>query len=848
MKFVAIDGNSLINRAFYGVSTLQNSKGFPTHAIYGFYNVLNKILIETKPTHVMVAFDVKAKTFRHKQFDGYKANRKLMPNELFLQLVEVKNMLNLMGLCVCEKTGFEADDLLGTISQICTSQKIECVIASGDRDVLQLINKYVTVRLSLTKQVIWFDENKVCEMFNVKPKQLIEVKALMGDSSDNIPGVKGIGEKTALKLISTYGSIENIFQNIDNLKVSNRVKNLLKTQEAKDISFLSRSLATIYLNVDLNSNLSFYSKKEVDWNGLKCFLEKFELKKILNNFNGCGNVLNFNYKNVEDEPIGEQIQEILNCNQLSLINEKIKQNQMLNFFFYNGFLYILTNTEIFKFGKLQKEAFEYLISKSEQPKRTTDLKQVFKFCLENGLSLNNVEFSCDIAAYLIDVLDQNYTILNLTNRFFNSNDVVNNFIKLSTKLEKMIESKNLNFVLNEIELPLAKILAEMEFIGFEINVEKLNSLKIKLNFKKEELTNEIWEFCGKKFNINSTKEMSSVLFDDLKLPKGKKTKTGYSTDFESLEKLVKHSEVITKILNYRLISKLESTYVQGLEKAINIDNRIHSTFNQIQTKTGRISSNKPNIQNIPVKTELGSEFRTLFIAGRDKIIIDGDYSQIELRILADLANDVNLINAFKSNIDIHNLTASKIFGVEIENVSVELRRRAKIINFSIIYGSSAFSLAKEIGVSVSQANSYIENFFNNFNNIKIYFDSVIKQAEKDGEVRTMFGRIRKIPEIKSNIKKTKLLGERIAKNTPIQGSCADLIKLAMIKIKNRFILENIEANIILQVHDEILIETFKQNETIVSQILKFEMENVAKLKVKLDANVSTGLNWLEAKK
>ena len=844
--FVAIDGNSLLNRAYYGVKHLCSSDGFPTNAIYGFFNVLKKVLNELNPDFIMVAFDLKAKTFRHKQFARYKANRSPMPEDLFLQLVEIKKMLTLMGIVCCEKEGYEADDLLGTVADLCTQKCVKCYIASGDRDVLQLVNSFVHVRLSTNRKEIWFNEEKVIETFGVSPAQLVDVKALMGDSADNIPGVRGIGEKTAFKLIKLFGSVEYIFKNLSYLTISARVKQILSDTGAEQICFLSKKLGKIVSDVDLNQNLSFYKRKAVDWNGLKSFLEKFELKTILNSITK-ENFLNFSELKLEPSFVKKELPRFVDEN-LNIVKKKLEVEDFLHFLFHNDDLFIVTSKEVFHFVRLKFDAFKNLIVKSNKPKKTINVKEIYKFCLNSSLELSNVIFSCDIAAYLVDVLEKHLDVLSLTEKFCASSDYLSCFCNLCTVLEQQLVDNGLKKLFFEIELPLTLVLAEMEICGFCVDAQKLQLFGEKIEEKIEIVKNDIWDFCGEKFNINSTKELSNTLFNKLKLPKTRKTKTGYSTDVQALTKLLKYSTVIEKILNYRTLAKLLSTYVRGFQRVLQADSRVHSIFKQTNTRTGRISSTEPNIQNIPIKTVLGSEMRKFFVAESGKMLVDCDYSQIELRILAEISNDEKMISAFIAGDDIHNLTATKLFGCDLQNVPEEFRRRSKIVNFSVVYGISPFSLAQDLGVTVIDAKNYIDSFFEVYSGVKRYFDKVVELAKKTGEVRTMFGRIRKIPELKSKSKSVVSLGERIAKNTPIQGSCADLIKVAMIKIRKRLHKENLRANLILQVHDELLVEVEKFDLIKVSEIVKEEMETVLNLKVPLVANVAVGKTWFDCKK
>lgn len=839
MKLLAIDGNSILNRAFYGIRGLTNSKGFPTNAIFGFYNILDKMLKEIEPEYVVAAFDLKAPTFRHKKYDQYKATRHKMPDDLALQLPEVKKMLSLLGIYICENEGFEADDILGTVSNLCTQQNIQCYIATGDRDSLQLVKKGVLVRLSTNKEAIYYDEQKILQEYGVTPKELLDVKALMGDSSDNIPGVKGIGQKTAFSLISQYHSVDYIFNNISNLETTNRVKNLLSANDALELCRLSRELGQIYTKVPISNNISDYKRNSTQKEEFVEFLKKFELKKILDQFTKDNNIKletnnSFANKNI-----------ILNPD-INYVKEQIDGLSSL-YFVLDDNLYIFSDSEIFEFDSNINNIFNDIISKSKKPKKTTDSKKIYKYCKQNNLKINNITFSCDIASYLINVLEKDHSIQNICNNYFGDDSFPCCFIELCSLLEEEINKKNLNYIFNDIELPLSEVLADMELIGFEINTASLQEFGNLLSSKINALKSEIFEYANEEFNINSTKELGKILFEKLNLPKGKKTKTGYSTSSDVLEKLVKYHPIAQNLIEYRTLTKLMSTYVKGLMKVIEKDGRIHSCFKQTQTRTGRISSTEPNMQNIPIKTDIGSEMRKFFVAAPGKVLIDADYSQIELRILAEISNDKKMIKAFQNNQDIHSLTASEVFGVNINDVSPELRRHAKIINFSVIYGVSAFSLSKDIGTSVAKAKKYIDSFFDGYSGVKQYMDNIVSNAQENGFVKTMFGRLRDVPELQSKNKNIRAFGERIARNTPIQGTSADIIKIAMVNVSKRLKKENLNANLILQIHDELLIECSQEDAKVAANILKEEMESAAPMSVPLVADVGIGKTWYDAK-
>lgn len=838
MKLLAIDANSILNRAYYGIKGLTNSKGLPTNAIFGFYNIINNLINNNSPDCIVAAFDLKAPTFRHKQYDQYKANRHGMPDTLAVQFPFAKKMLNLFGIYILGQEGFEADDIIGSLANICDQQNCKCIIATGDRDSLQLVGDNVTVQLATNKKTIIYDEEKIIKEYGVKPKELLDVKALMGDASDNIPGVKGIGEKTALMLISKYHNIDNIFNNIKELTIPVRLKKLLTENDAKNMAYLSKSLGKIAIDAPIEKDLSIYKRGEIKYDQFVELLKELEFKKILRKFEDTYG---------EKSQIKKQnaLQTILNPS-IDDVKKSIKDMEYIDFYL-NGSLYIFGKSDVFEFKNDINTAFSEIISKSKSLKRTTNLKEVYHYCFENNLELYNVVFSCDIASYLIDILEKDHSAPVLAKRYLNSENILKCFSDLCSKLENLLEEKGFVDLFKNIELPLAKVLANMEVIGFAVDRDALDSFGNILSCEITSIQSEIYELAGEEFNIRSVKELGRILFEKLELPTGRKTKNGYSTNAEVLRKLIKYHPIAEKILEYRTLTKLMSTYVIGLIKVIRNDGRVHTFFKQTQTRTGRISSTDPNMQNIPIRTELGSKMRKFFIAKPGYVLIDADYSQIELRILAHLSQDEKMVEAFKNNQDIHNLTASEVFGLDPSNIPSELRRRAKTINFAIIYGISAFSLSKDINVSITQAEKYIDAYFEGYSGVCRYMDDIINEADKTGEVKTMFGRVRPVPELKSTKYSMRSLGERIARNTPIQGTAADIIKIAMIKVNDRFLKEGLDAKLILQVHDELLVEASESDYNKAALVLKEEMENAVSISVPLVADVFVGKTWFDAK-
>lgn len=863
MKLLVLDGNSILNRAFYGIKLLSTKNGFYTNAIYGFLNILSKLKEEITPDAVAIAFDMKSPTFRHKCYDGYKAKRKGMPEELYMQFPILKELLSHLGYKLVEKEGFEADDILGTLAQSCTNSGNTCIIATGDKDSLQLVNKNVSVRITSTKfgkaEVVLYDEEKIYETYGIQPQQLIDVKALQGDASDNIPGVPGIGQKGALELVQKFGSIDYIYDNIETLEIKPGVKR--KLIEGKDSAQLSRYLGTIVKDVPIDTNISNYIIGEGDHAKASKLLSELEMFSMIKKLNlpDCPR----EYDNVVvDKPV-----KVINNFDLDALRKKLTESGTAVFFAnFNSEeiteLAFYLNDEVYVVGQSQKKFFNFVKNIFEDQtirKVTYNIKPLFHLCNKLNVDIRKVDFDVVLAAYLLNSSSKNYDIEKLVSEYSipaqhidasEHLDLIKNAIStyhLFSTLSEKISQSNEEKLLKEIEIPFAKVLASMEYEGFCVNRTALEEFAAKLTVDIEKLESKIKTTLGNNVNINSPKQLGIALFEDLSLPTRKKTKSGYSTSAEVLESLRYTHPVIEEILQYRTLTKLKSTYCDGLVKAISDDGKIHSTFNQTETKTGRISSTEPNLQNIPVKTELGKEFRKFFIAKEGYLLVDADYSQIELRILAHLSNDQNMIYAFKNDVDIHKVTASQVFNVPIDMVTPLMRIRAKAVNFGIIYGISAFSLAKDIGVSRKEADSYIKNYFKHYSNIEKYMQETINFAKETGFAETMFGRRRYLPELKSSNFNLRSFGERVARNMPIQGSAADIIKIAMINVDEKIREEKLDAKIILQVHDEIIVEALQNQAERVKYILESEMAHAVNISVPLIAEAFVGKSWYDAK-
>ena len=825
MKLLAIDGNSILNRAFYGIRLLSNRKGVYTNAVFGFMNIYFKHLNYIKPDCTAVAFDMRKPTFRHQKVETYKANRKGMPDELAMQLPLIKELLTYMGIRIIECEGFEADDILGTLSKLCTDTGNQCEILTGDKDSLQLINDYVTVHLVGNKETVIYDTDKFHEVYGFEPVNLIDLKALMGDSSDNISGVKGIGEKTAMTLIKKWHTIDNLYSNLDDAGLTKSVYN--KLSEGKTDAQQSRWLARIVKNVPLKINIQDLVQKPMDTENIRKMLKELEMYKLLEKLEISPeneNTAKRNYDNIQIEKPEEKP------------FEKMPENpEYADFLFDGSSLSVIIENTVYKTDNTEKilEFFE-----SSVPKRTFSAKKCFRFAIENNSSFNNMIFDAELAGYLLEASSSEYTIENLCSAYEPS---------LCSSLYDMLREQDSLELLEKIEIPFTEVLASMEYYGIKVDADGVRKFGDMLKDETEGIEEQIYFMAGEKFNIQSPKQLGVILFEKMNLPFSKKTKTGYSTSAEVLEQLRDKDPIIDLILKYRQFTKLNSTYVEGLLKTVKPDGRIHSVFRQTETRTGRISSAEPNMQNIPVRTETGRNMRKFFVADEGKILLDADYSQIELRIMAHMSNDSNMIDAFVNNADIHTSTAAKVFHVDENMVTPSMRSFAKAVNFGIIYGIGAYSLSKDINVSVKEAKHYISEYFSRYPDVEKFIKDTVRKATADGYVTTLFGRRRNIPELSSSNRIIKASGERIAMNTPIQGTAADIIKKAMINVFRKLKESVPDAHLILQVHDELIVECSPEDAEKAGKILHDEMENACKLRVPLVADVKEGHSWYDAK-
>ena len=842
LKLLAIDGNSIINRAFYGIKLLTTKDGRYTNAVYGFINMLNKLADSEKPDGIVVAFDLKAPTFRHKKYAEYKAGRKGMPDELASQLPIMKEWLRLAG-CVCvECEGYEADDILGTLAASCEKSGDSCVIATGDRDSLQLISDNTRVLLAATKmgkpEIIIYDKAALLEKYGLTPPEMIELKSLMGDSSDNIPGVAGVGEKTATDLITRFHSIDYIYENLDTLDIKESVRK--KLGEGKESAFLSRELGTICKSVPISTNPADYALKSRNTAGLARLmteLEFFGLMKKMGITPDSSAAAQGSAEKTENFTVAAEL--------------PLKAGDTADIYFENGACAIVTGRTVFSAD--EKTALAVLAD-GKVKKRVYDSKNLYK---KYG-DLSGVVFDAMLAAYLCNPSASSYSAERLLQEYTSgsaeisgeSNDFLKNACLFSIccdTLAKELEATNQRKLFDEIELPLARVLASMELCGFLVDIKGLENLSEELKGRIEKIENEIYSLVGYEFNLNSPKQLGTALFEKLGLPAKKKTKSGYSTGAEVLEELRYAHPAVGLLLEYRQLAKLKSTYADGLRECVAGDGRIHSTFNQTETRTGRISSLEPNLQNIPVRTSEGRRLREYFTAPDGRVLCDADYSQIELRVLASIANDKNMIAAFSSGADIHTATAAQVFGMPASMITPELRSRAKAVNFGIVYGIGAFSLSKDIGVSRAEADRYIKNYLAGYPSVAAYMENTISAAKRDGYVTTLYGRRRWLPELSNSNGNLRAFGERVARNAPIQGTAADIIKKAMINVYRSLSEKYPTAKLILQVHDELIVECDEADSAGVCALLENEMENAAHLAVRLTAEAHSGKNWLEAK-
>ncbi|MDO5561055.1 MAG: DNA polymerase I [Oscillospiraceae bacterium] len=848
MKLLAIDGNSILNRAFYGIKLLSNKKGQFTNAITGFMNIYLKEKDIVKPDCTVVAFDMRKPTFRHEAVATYKANRKGMPEELASQLPLIKQLLTDLGIGIIECEGYEADDILGTLARICAESLDECVLLTGDRDSLQLIDKFVNVRFVATKETVLYDEKMFFEKYGFPPVNLIDLKALMGDSSDNISGVAGIGEKTATTLIKEFGTVERLYNELTEASVTKSVYN--KLTAGKEAANQSKWLATICKTAPIDNDICSYGSQP-DKSAAASLLNDLEMFKLMDRL-GLRDYCNTDESGStadSSDVTGQKVQikdidVIDDSNRYLIINA-----QSADYLFDAAGCSVLISADDKYYTSTDKNTIlEFLAS--DIKKRTFAAKLHYHFAFENASDLRKLKFDAEMAAYLINPLSSEYTIADLCRQYnieCTDGKEIFSIKPLFDKLESEIERLKLGSLLMDIEQPLTEVLASMEHTGVRVDTDGVKFFGEKLSEDIGSCKNEIFRMAGREFNISSPKQLGEILFNDLGLPAKKKTKTGYSTNAEVLEELRTKHPIIDFILQYRQLTKLQSTYVDGLLKTVSSDGRVHTVFKQTETRTGRISSTEPNLQNIPVRTERGREMRKFFTAAPGKILLDADYSQIELRIMAHICGDPNMQQAFIDNTDIHTITASQVFNMPPEMVTPSMRSAAKAVNFGIIYGIGAFSLSKDINVSVAQADNYIKSYLENFPGVKTFMTDIVESAKENGYVTTMFGRRRDIPELKSSNKILQAQGKRIAMNTPIQGTAADIIKIAMIRVYNRLEQENIRAKLILQVHDELIVEADECDAGKAAVILSEEMTNAVSLSVPLTADVNKGETWYEAK-
>jgi len=849
MKLMILDGNSIVNRAFYGVHALNAPDGTPTNGIYGFLAILERLLSEQNPDAVCVSFDLKAPTFRHKAYDAYKAQRKGMPEELAVQMPILKEALDLMGIKRYELEGYEADDILGTVSVKCSEKGWDCVIVTGDKDSLQLVTETTSVcnvktRMGHTETIMYSPEVFLAE-YGFEPPYIVDLKALMGDSSDNIPGVPGVGEKTAMDLIRRFGRIDNIFSKLPELDIKEGVrKKLLAGEESARMSYW---LATIAKDVPLA-----FEPEENIWNhnysdelydfflklGFKKFIEKWGLSSKAGDTQQEEEMPLFVPE--DNKGMDEIISAVESADMIAL---ELLDNLDCIEFFDGKKLYKAQ----FLSGGDKYNSFLKVLFSPEKKKVGHNIKAIMNLLSKEGLSIEGFVFDTALAAYLLDSNSSDYDLERIVPKYlgvsYKGSRAIFNLYKV---LDAELREKGMDKLFYEIELPLCGVLSEMELAGFSVDRQALFEFGESLNDDIGRLQQSIWQHAGHEFNINSPKQLGEVLFEELMLPSGKKTKTGWSTNADILEKLKGKHPIAEEILEYRMLTKLKSTYADGLLKVIADDGKIHTSFQMTVTATGRLSSTEPNLQNIPVRKKLGAQIRKMFVAGPDMVLVDADYSQIELRLLAHISHDDAMREAFLSGEDFHTHTAAKVFCVPIDEVTPTLRSRAKAVNFGIVYGISAFSLAQDIGVFPNEAKSYMDAYLDKYHGVKKYMHDIVEKAKEAGFVDTIFGRRRYLPELKSSNFNLRAFGERVALNMPVQGAAADIIKLAMVNVSRRLKAENLRARLILQVHDELIVECPSDEAQKVKEILEYEMENAVKLSVPLTVDAHIGRSWAEA--
>ena len=831
-NLLIVDGNSILNRAFYGIRPLTTKEGIPTNAIFGMMTILKKHLDSLKPDYAVIAFDLRAKTFRHKACDFYKAQRKPMPEDLARQLPYAKECVSLLGFNVIELEGYEADDIIGTVSRM-TNDRIHSYILTGDRDSLQLINDNTSVILVKTKEDVIYNEEKFTSEYGVTPAQYIDVKAIMGDSSDNIPGVAGIGEKGAFKLISEFKSLDELYNSYAESSLSQGIK--AKLEAGKEMAFTSKFLATIVLDAPINKDIEDFVYNGPNVSALRAIFTRLEFGTLIKKFNL--DVLDAPIFTIADDT------EKISLNE-AYIDALPTSNKDSIYAIYFGAekVYIHDNS-----GK------DYAC---DLDKCDSFLKESNVICHDVKTLLKNYEINCVfdtmLGGYVISPSDSSYGIDALSIKYldtvFEEKYGAQIVYSLYEKMSELLDRDGTMHILKDIEIPLAYVLSSMESEGFRIDTNGLNEYSRYLTEMADALKERIYMLSGEEFNINSPKQLGEVLFEKLRIPHGKKTKTGYSTSADILEDLAGQYEIVSEVLEYRKVMKLNSTYCEGLIKVADKSGKVHTTFNQTVAVTGRLSSTEPNLQNIPIRTDLGRALRKYFITkSNEYVLIDADYSQIELKVLAHMSRDANMIYAFNSGADIHTMTASQVFGIAPEDVTSELRKRAKAVNFGIVYGIGSFSLSKDLHISNKEAKRYIDSYFATYPDVHSFIRGLIDDARANGYAKTMLGRIRYIPELSSTNKNMQAFGERASMNSPIQGTAADIIKIAMINVFNALKKAGIDAKLILQVHDELIIEAHRDCAEQAKKILKEEMERATELLVPLTADIAMGDNWFDAK-
>ena len=869
MKLMILDGNSIINRAFYGVRLLSTKDGVYTNAIYGFLNILERLRADEQPDALCVAFDLKAPTFRHLAYDGYKATRHPMPEELAMQMPLMKEVLGAMNIPIYECEGWEADDILGTAGEICAREGADCVIVTGDRDSLQLVTDRVTVKLVTSKSGQTITTNYTPDVFRAEygfdPVRLVDLKSLMGDSSDNIPGVAGIGPKTATSLLLEYGTLDGIYEHLPEIKESVRKK----LEKDREQAYLSYDLATIRKNAPVDFIPERNLVREANNDALYALFHKLEFTRL---------IARYGLHAPQEAPKPqEKLEAVYTCEtvtdaaQAREIAARLSDEHYVNLIATDDLSKIAAQLEdagfLFSGEAVLDNNFMSTIFGASVKKVTHDCKPLMRKLLERGLPADGFIFDTALAAYDLDATRGDYKLDDVFSQYCGAQigyadeaqvgkeaaeetallaqaaAVAALYEELPGKLRECGMEK----LYYEIELPLCAVLARMETRGVLVDQMALVAFGNMLEVGIQKDQADIFRYAGQEFNINSPKQLGEVLFERLGLPPVKKTKSGYSTNAEVLEKLKSRHPIVEAILDYRTLTKLKSTYADGLVKEIADDGRIHTTFQNMVTATGRLSSTEPNLQNIPVRTELGSEIRKMFVPKDGWVFVDADYSQIELRVLAHIANDAHMQAAFTSGMDIHTATAAQVFHIAPEDVTPLMRRHAKAVNFGIVYGISEFSLAEDIGVTRKEAKAYIENYLQNYAGVREYMKNIVAQAKQDGFVTTMFGRRRNLPELKSSNFNIRSFGERVALNTPIQGTAADIIKLAMIHVDKALRKQKLQARLVLQVHDELIVECPIEEREQVTALLTEQMEHVAKLSVPLLAEAKSGASWYEAK-